>query len=160
MISKIVKKILFTIISLSLLGCGFEVLHESKLKNYSIKQINTEGNKRIGQKIKNDLLALSVDTSADELLIDIETKKLKTVKEKNIKNEITKYQIDLNIKVTYNFIGSEKKDKISNYSVTGDYTVSNIHSESIIKEKRLINNLIDKLSKMIISEITLNFNDL
>ena len=70
------------ILVISLNSCGFNVINKSEINNFSVKQINTDGNKRIGQKIKNNLLPFSKKNSINNLVIDINSKKIKTIKEK------------------------------------------------------------------------------
>jgi len=93
-------------------------------------------------------------------VIDITSKKNKTIKEKNIKNEITKYQINLDINVSFKSLEDSSINIFKNFSVSGDYSVGKIHSTSINNEKKLIDNLIENLSKMILNEMTLKLNDL
>ena len=155
-----IKFFLLLCLILSFNSCGFDIINKSEINNFSIKQINTDGNKRIGQKIKNNLLPFSKKNSANNLVIDITSKKNKTIKEKNIKNEITKYQINLDINVSFKSLEDSSINILKNFSVSGDYSVGKIHSTSINNEKKLIDNLIENLSKMILNEMTLKLNDL
>ena len=47
------------------------------------------------------------------VFINLSTKKNKNIKEKNIKNEITKYEISLNVNVRFNLINSDTNYKIN-----------------------------------------------
>ena len=88
----------FTILIISFVmisNCGFTVQDSTKVKNFSIGEIQTIGEKRINFKLKNKFLIYSNDESKKILNLSFDTKKNKTIKEKNIKNEITKYQIDI-----------------------------------------------------------------
>ncbi len=158
--NKNIQFFLLLILVISLNSCGFNVINKSEINNFSIKQINTDGNKRIGQKIKNNLLPFSKKNSINNLVIDINSKKIKTIKEKNIKNEIVKYQINLDITVSFKSLEDSSINIVKNFSVNGDYSVGKIHSTSINNEKKLIDNLIENLSKMILNEMTLKLNDL
>ena len=83
---------------------------------------------------------------------------IKSIKEKNIENETTKYQITLNINVQYNFVG-KNENFVFNLSSNGDYLVGNNHLETINNEKRLINNLTENISDKILDTIGFNIND-
>ena len=101
----------------------------------------------------------SIKNSTNILNINIETKKIKEVKEKNIKNEITKYQITLISEI--NFISTVKNKKtIFNLDAKGDYLVADNYSKTLNNEKRLIDNLVENLSEKIVSEINLKLNDI
>ena len=98
--NKIILKLIL-IFSLNItLGCGFTVVDKS-IKNFSVKEIKTSGEKRINFKIKNNILSNVQDNQETSLLLNIDTKKIKGVKEKNIKNQITKYQITINVEINY-----------------------------------------------------------
>ena len=91
--------------------------------------------------------------------MNLETKKIKTIKEKNIKNEITKYEISLIANVNLNFLDD---DLVKQFMVktTGDFTVDSKYSTTLKNEKRLIEDLTDNLSNKIKNKINLILNDL
>ena len=73
---------------------------------------------------------------------------MKNIKEKNIKNEITKYQliITVNIKLNSNKITNIKEFTLNEI---GTYNVENQHTQTLSNEKKLImllsNNLAEKI---------------
>ncbi len=150
----------FLVILLFHTGCGFEVINQKKIFNFSIKQINTEGNKRISQKIKYNLLSLSKKEAPNNLIISIKTKKGKAVKEKNIQNEITKYQVSLEVEITLDYYGKKIFSEKESYNVNGDFSVASIHSTTLNNEKKLIDNLVENVSKQIINKISLRLDDI
>ena len=100
-----IKIIFFFLAILTLMtNCGFKVLDKSKNNNFTIKEIRSSGEIRINHKIKNNILINSKENSENQMIISLNTKKIKTIKERNIKNEITKYQISLISNVEY-FVG-------------------------------------------------------
>ena len=72
-------------------GCGFKVINNNQLKEFSIADITTTGDKKINFNIRNKLLFNSKDNARKLIKIKLNTTKNKSIKEKNIKNEITKY---------------------------------------------------------------------
>jgi outer membrane lipopolysaccharide assembly protein LptE/RlpB len=155
------KKIIIHILTLSLLlitSCGFKVLHQNELNNFNIEKIETIGDKRINFKIKNNLITQVQNNSANSVELKISTQKNKSIKEKNIKNEITKYNIELNTLGEFSFINQDKKFKFS-IKVSGYYLVADNYSTTLANEKSLIDNLIEDLSEKIINEINLILND-
>ena len=98
-------KIIISFITFFLLttNCGFKVLDKSKNNNFSIQEVRTSGEMRINYKIKNNILINSKEASENQVVINLNTKKIKNIKEKNIKNEITKYEIFLISKVEFFF---------------------------------------------------------
>ena len=110
-------------------------------------------------KIKSNLLTYSKIDAQKILLIDLNTRKNKNIKEKNIKNEITKYQISLNVNVKFNLINSDTNYAI-NLSNEGDYLVADSYSTTLNNEKKLIDNLIENISQKIIKKISLELDDI
>jgi outer membrane lipopolysaccharide assembly protein LptE/RlpB len=154
----ITKSFLFLFL-FTTVNCGFKVINESEKNNFSIQEIKTSGNKRINFKIKNNLLNYSKKNNQNILLIDLSTKKTKNIKEKNIKNEITKYEISLNVNIKFNLINSDTNYKI-NLSNKGDYLVAESYSTTLNNEKKLIDNLIENISEKILKKISLKLNDI
>ncbi len=157
---KIITKSILILGLLLVFGCGFKVVDKSNTNNFKIKEINTGGNNRINYKIKD---YLSINTSQknnkNPLSINIQTKKIKEIKEKNIKNEITKYKITLNADIDIYFIEENRKINF-NISVSGDYLVHSNYSTTISNEKNLTNNLTERLAENILGKIQKNINDL
>ena len=156
---KTTKTNLFLVICVFILtSCGFKVLDNKALNNFTIRNIETTGDKRINFKIKNDILINTNENSANQLLININTKKNKNIKEKNIKNEITKYELIINTSIKFNMIEEDKKHSI-NFTVKGDYLVADNYSSTLNNEKKLVENLVDRIGKKILDEINLKLND-
>ena len=151
-------KLITIAISLILLtGCGFKVIDKRELLNFNIKEISTNGDKRINFELKNKLSDYNDTNSSKVIKIELDTKKTKSIKEKNISNEITKYQIKIivNVKLI-------KTDNTNNLEFTiereGDYVVADKFSQTLNNEKKLIHNIIEKISESIIGEIINKLN--
>ena len=149
----------FLILSLFLFSsCGFKVLNQNELNNFNIVNITTNGDKRINYKIRNNLISQTQNNTNNNVMLKISTEKSKNIKEKNIKNEITKYNIDLNTQGEFNFVNLDKKYKF-NIKVSGYYLVADSYSTTLTNEKSLIDNLIEDLSEKILNEISFILND-
>jgi len=147
---------LFCLLLLS--NCGFSVLKRPTI-NYEIVKIDTIGDKKINFKLRNDLLFLKENNQEKLIEIKIETIKNKDIKEKNDKNEITKYEIYITTNVEFNYLGDAQKTKFTIIE-NGDYNVEEQHSKTVNNEKNLIKILSDSLSEKLIFNLTLKLNDL
>ena len=156
---KIKIRLFLITILLIINNCGFKVLDKSEINNFSIREIRSSGELRVNHKIKNDILINSKKSSKNQIVINLNTKKIKSIKERNIKNEIIKYQIILKSNVKFFSMNDDIKGNFSK-SVTGDYTPGNTYSTSINNEKKVIDNLIENLSEKILDEIASISNDL
>ena len=151
-------KLITIAISLILLtGCGFKIIDKRELLNFNIKEISTNGDRRINFELKNKLSDYNDTNSSKVIKIELDTKKTKSIKEKNISNEITKYQIKVivNVKLI-------KTNNINNLEFTiereGDYVVADKFSQTLNNEKKLIRNITEKISESIIGEIINKLN--
>ena len=154
---KNLKLITITISLVLLTGCGFKIIDKRELLNFNIKEISTYGDKRINFELKNKLSDYNNTDSSKVIKIELDTKKTKSIKEKNISNEITKYQIKVvvNVKLI-------KTDNTNNLEFTiereGDYVVADKFSQTLNNEKKLIRNITEKISESIIGEIINKLN--
>ena len=151
-------KLITIAISLILLtGCGFKVIDKRELLNFNIKEISISGDKRINFELKNKLSDYNDTNSSKVIKIELDTKKTKSIKEKNISNEITKYQIKVLVSVKL-----IKTDNTNNLEFTiereGDYVVADKFSQTLNNEKKLIRNITEKISESIIAEIINKLN--
>lgn len=151
---KIFNTFLFLILLISYSACGFKVTNKSNLSSYTILELTHEGEKKINYNLRNKILFASSAKDQNEISLHLNTTKEKIIKEKNIKNEVTKYQITIFTKVKIKFIG-DKKAKEFVVSETGDYNVHEQYSQTLNKEKKLINILTEKLANNILEELSL-----
>ncbi len=136
-------------------GCGFKVVNQSQIIDFNIDNISTAGDKRISYIIKNNLLPYSKSDGKKLLNIEIDINKNKSIKERNIKNEITKFQISITAFVQYR---SEKNGKFQ-ISKRGNFNVSNQYSQTLNNEKKLIKMLSESIAESIIEELISRVND-
>ena len=154
------KKIILIIFVLTLFNnCGFKIAEKKTLKGYFISEINTYGEGRINYKIKNLLSTKPTSGSKKKLKLTLNTNKEKKIKEKNINNEITKYQMNITTKVNYEDIFQKMSgDFIIN--VSGEYKVLEKHIQTINSEKKLQENLANEIADRILKELSDKLNDL
>ena len=157
--TKIITKSCLILLFFITSNCGYKVLDNLKSDNFNIKEIKTSGDKRINFKIKSSLIINSSEDKTNNLILELYTEKKKEIKEKNIKNEITKYQVSLSSTVKLDFLENNKKQEFKIIS-TGDYSVGEKYFTTLKNEKRLIEDLTNDLSNKIKNKINLALNDL
>ena len=135
--------------------CGYQVVNQKDLRQFYIKSIELEGEKMLNHKIKKNVLFYSKESNNNVFNVKIKTNKTKSIIEKNIKNEIVKYQIDISSNVEfYNF---ETGVLFTNsFSERGNFTVGNKNIDTRNSEKKLIEDLTEKISKKIIKRLRLD----
>ena len=156
---KIINFCIFLIIYTCITSCGYKVVNRNSLTSFEVSEINTTGDKRINFVLKNKILQNNSKTPEKTININLVTNKIKNIKEKNIKNQITKYELQINVKVQFNELN---KSNIKEFNIvkTGDYDVQDLHSSTLKNEKNLINTLIDNLADDILDQLALKINDL
>lgn len=145
---------------LLLSGCGFKVLNKTELRSFQIKEIVTKGDSKINFLIKNNLMNNFSRSKANEsALLNISSTKNKEIKEKNIKNQITKYKISLITDVKIDLIGAKVNKKFKIYS-DGSFDIASSHATTINNQNNLEKILAKKTSEKIINELIALINDL
>ena len=144
---------------LFLSSCGFKVVNQAETIDFSIAEITTSGDKRVGFQIKNKLVLNKNSNFIKKINISLKANKNKIIKEKNIKNEITKYQIFIDVKVSIIEVNSLKKLEFTK-SENGVYDVDTQFSNTIDNEKKLVEVLSASIAEDILDEIILLMNDL
>ena len=153
------KQILLSILILiSTTQCGFKVLDKSNLLDLKITEIKTQGDKKTNFLVKNKLQKVFKNEIESDAYLELKTNKVKKIKEKNSKNQITKYQITINTTVTLNFLNTKEKKTFS-IQTLGNYDVSNNHSTTITNQNNLEKNLAKKTADLIIKQLIFIFND-
>ena len=153
------NKIIPLILSLFIFsGCGFKVVKLSELNNFYINEIDTEGDKRVSYEIRNTLVSMTKNPEKKLINLKLNSNKTKTIKEKNIKNEITKYEINIAVEIT---TYDRRYDIIHQFTETskGSYSVSNQHSQTLSNEKKQTKILSKRISERILNELRDISND-
>ena len=155
-------KIFFVIIlSLGLLSsCGYKVLDKSSLANFNIVELNSTGDNKINFFIKNKLKnKITNSKEENEIIIDLQTVKTKNIKEKNINNQITKYEIIVVSTIKVNFI-NKNISEIIQISSSGNYDIVSNQAKTINNQDNLEKFLAEKISEKILNKLIILINDL
>ncbi len=147
------KKIFIFVISINLLlSCGYQPILNKENQNFSITKFNLEGNKRIGGLLKNNLI--SVKKAANLIELDIKSEKKTAVSNKSQSGKILTYSITL----TFEIAASENKNVLFTkvFTKSQNYSASDVHSDTLNNEKKVIESLIDSIA----SELQIELNSI
>ena len=141
-----------------LLSCGFKVVDQNYLKNIEISETNITGDKRVAYLLRNKLKTRNSNGSRS-IKLNIEIKKIKQIKEKNIQNEVTKYEITIITDVKFDLIEENKSEE---FTVTkkNNFSVANQYSGTLNNEKNLVKNLVNEIADDIIENLAIRIDDL
>ena len=135
-------------------SCGFKIVDNQQFYNFNITDVNVKGDNKISFILKNNLKEKN-NIEKNKVKLDIEVKKNKFIKEKNIQNNIKKYELSVVIDVKYNIDFSNKTGSFT-VSKNGYFNVEDQYSKTINNE----NNLIVSLSNSLVDEIKLNISEI
>ena len=155
------KTFLIIILSLGLLSsCGYKVLDKSSLANFNIVELNSSGDNKINFFIKNKLKnKITNSKEENEIIIDLQTVKTKNIKDKNINNQITKYEITIVSTIKVNFI-NKNISEIIQISSSGNYDIVSSQAKTINNQDNLEKFLAEKISEKILNKLIILINDL
>jgi len=137
-------------------GCGFKVVNQSGLIDFKIENISTSGDNRVSYIIKNKLLPYSKSNGKKLITLEIDLNRKKMIKEKNIKNETTKFEISISAVVQY------RSDENGRFEISkkGDYNVASQYSQTLTNEKKLVKTLSESIAENIIEDTERSLFDL
>ena len=146
------KKFVLLLLIILLSNCGFKVVTKDDFGDYKVKEILTTGDSRISFDLKKKLINNSSEYSQNLIRVNMNVKKTKEIKEKNIQNEITKYTIKLSASSQIEEINQDKDFNITE-SVSADYNVEDQFIKTRNNERKIIKSLTNNLSDQIINSI-------
>ena len=146
---------LLVILSVGFFNCGFKVVKNNNFENISITDLNLNGDSRLNFLIKNKLKIFKKRNAANLIKLDIFTNKIKLIKDKNINNEVSNYEIIINAKIMINNLNTNTK-KTFTVKTSADLKVESRNSTTRNNEKKLIDRLSNKIADEILSKISNN----
>lgn len=155
----IAKKYSIITLIFLLTSCGFKVIDYSKLNNFKIESIQTNGENSINYRLKNKIKIISNEQSNNLVKLTIFSRKINNIKEKNIKNEITKYELEIITKVSYEVLNNNIQESFE-INVTGDYPVGQKYSNTIKNQANTLETLTDEVAILIKRKLSQSLNDL
>ena len=141
-------------LNLVLISCGYKVVDKTSQRNFYIAETINSGDSRINFKIKNKLLFNNPKNEENILSLNINSNKKKIIYEKNEKNEITKYKINVIIKVKFNEVIDQISEEFE-VSATKILNVQNQQFGTLNRERRLVDLICDDLAIKILDEISI-----
>ena len=156
------KKILSIILITSLFTlnhCGFKVIKYGEDKNYNVINFEDVGNNNINYTIQRNLVRTHNNQNLFDLNIRIESILNKNIKEKDISNKVTKYELFVVSKVNILVIDKNKEYEFT-ISDKGELKASSKINKLKYDENIILLRLANNISNQIDRKITSLLNDL
>ena len=155
----VIKSIIITPILILFLfsSCSYQKMNSVDQKKFNIKEFEVTGDSRESFVIKKKIQRFSNKNSENKIKILIELKKNKSIKEKNIQNKVTKYNVSLSANVKIIELDTNKEIKRS-FAANEIYNVEDSYSNTINNSKDANNSLIEKIVDEILDQLRIYYS--
>ena len=130
--------------------------NEPNQKKFFIQEFEVLGDARESFMIQKKIQRFSNKESENKIKISIDLKKDRTIKEKNIQNKVTKYNISLAAEIIIIDLKTTKKVKRT-FKANKSYNVDDRHSTTISNAKDANNDLIDTIVNEILDQLRIYY---
>ena len=148
----------YFILFLSFLSsCGYQSLLNENSKKFGIKSFNIEGNERLAQVLKNNLVGPK--NKSNNLILDINARKNRSIANKDSTGKITEYNLKITFDLTATESISRKKVLSKTFSLDGNYKASDLYTDTINRENKIINELTESIAAQILTDLSLAYEE-
>ena len=148
----------FFLLFLSFLSsCGYQSLLNENSKKFGIKSFNIEGNKRLAQILKNNLI--SSRNKSNNLILDINARKNKSIAHKDSSGKTIEYNLKISFDLTATESVSRKKILSKTFTLDSNYKASDLYLDTLNREKKLINELTETIATQILTNLSLAYGE-
>ncbi|MBO6488256.1 MAG: hypothetical protein HVK34_01305 [Pelagibacteraceae bacterium] len=143
----------FILFLIFLSSCGYQSLLNENSKKFGIKSFNIEGNKRLAQILKNNLV--SPRNKSNNLILDINARKNRSIAHKDSTGKIIEYNLKISFDLTATESVSRKKILSKTFTLAGNYKASDLYMDTINREKKTIHELTETIATQILTDLSL-----
>ena len=148
----------FFLLLLSFLSsCGYQSLLNENSKKFGIKSFNIEGNKRLAQILKNNLV--SSKNKSNNLILDINARKNRSIRHKDSTGKIIEYNLKISFDLTATESISRKQVLSKTFALEGNYKASDLYLDTLNREKKVIDELIESIATQILTDLSLAYGE-
>ena len=157
---KLYKTLLYFhfILFLSFLSsCGYQSLLNENSKKFGIKSFNIEGNKRLAQILKNNLI--SSKNKSNNLILNINARKNRSITHKDSTGKIIEYNLKISFDLTAVESVSRRKVLSKTFTLDSNYKASDLYMDTVNREKKITNELIESIATQILTNLSLIYGE-
>ena len=148
----------YFILFLSFLSsCGYLSLSNENSKKFGINNFNIEGNKRLAQILKNNLV--SSRSESNNLILNINARKDRSIAHKDSTGKIIKYNLKISFDLTATESISRKQVLSKTFALEGNYKASDLYLDTLNREKKVIDELIESIATQILTDLSLAYGE-
>ena len=148
----------YFILFLSFLSsCGYQSLLNENSKKFGIKSFNIEGNKRLGQILKNNLVGSK--NKSNNLILDINARKNRSIRHKDSTGKIIEYNLKIIFDLTATESISRKEVLSKTFVLDSNYKASDLYTDTLNRENKIVNELIESIAAQILTDLSLAYGE-
>ena len=148
----------YFILFLSFLSsCGYQSLLNENSKKFGIKSFNIEGNKRLAQILKNNLV--SSKNKSNNLILDINARKNRSITHKDSTGKIIEYNLKISFDLTATESVSRREVLSKTFSLDSNYKASDLYIDTLNHEKKIVNELTEAIATQILTNLSLAYEE-
>ena len=154
---KTIVVIPFLLISFFVTACSYQKMNSINQKKIFIQEFEINGDTRESFIIQKKIKRFSNKDSANKVKIYINLTKGKTIKEKNIQNKVTKYNLSLSADVKIVELNTAREIKRT-FVANQTYDVDDNYSNTVDNLKAASNTLIDRIIDEILDQLRIYYS--
>ncbi len=136
-------------------GCGYQSLLNENSEKFGIKSFNIEGDKRLGQILKNHFI--SSKNKSNNLILDINARKNRSITHKDSTGKVIEYNLKISFDLTATESVSRKKILSKTFTLDSNYKTSDLYLDTLNREKKIINELTEIIAAQILTDLSLTY---
>ena len=138
-------------------ACSYQKMNSIDQKKFFIQEFEINGDTRESFIIQKKIKRFSNEDSTNKIKILINLTKSKAIKEKNIQNKVTKYNLSLSADVKIIEINTAREIKRT-FVANQTYDVDDNYSNTLNNLKSANNTLIDKIINEILDQLRIYYS--
>jgi hypothetical protein len=147
----------FLLVSFFVTACSYQKMNSIDQKKIFIQEFEINGDRRESFVIQKKIKRFSNKDSANKIKIYINLTKGKTIKEKNIQNKVTKYNLSLSADVKIVELNTAREIKRT-FVANQTYDVDDNYSNTVNNLKAASNTLIDRIIDEILDQLRIYYS--
>ena len=147
----------FLLVSFFVTACSYQKMNSIDQKKIFIQEFEINGDRRESFVIQKKIKRFSNKDGANKIKIYINLTKGKTIKEKNIQNKVTKYNLSLSADVKIVELNTAREIKRT-FVANQTYDVDDNYSNTVNNLKAASNTLIDRIIDEILDQLRIYYS--
>ena len=147
----------FLIVIFFVTACSYQKMNSINQQKFFIQEFEINGDTRESFVIQKKIKRFSNKDSANKIKIYINLTKGKTIKEKNIQNKVTKYNLSLSADVKIVELNTAREIKRT-FVANQTYDVDDNYSNTVNNLKAASNTLIDRIIDEILDQLRIYYS--